>query len=99
MVVECRSCGHRAEADEFVENALRDGVDPFSPIRDGARDSMGICPQCMQDTFVVDEDVCARCRSGRTHTTCVRCGSELDIEEQDFDGICGYCEHMTSKDD
>jgi ribosomal protein L37E len=99
MVVECRSCGHQAEADEFVEQALRDGVDRHTPIRDGDRDPIGTCPQCTQDTFIVDEDLCARCGSGRTHTTCVRCGSDLDIEEQDFDGICGYCEHMTSKDD
>jgi DNA-directed RNA polymerase subunit RPC12/RpoP len=99
LVLACRSCGHEAEADEFVEDALKDGVDRFTPVKDGDRDPIGNCPNCMQEAFIIDEDVCARCGSGRTHSRCMRCDSELDLEEQELGGLCGYCEHVSSKDD
>ncbi|HVY30066.1 MAG TPA: hypothetical protein VHB79_26090 [Polyangiaceae bacterium] len=99
LILECRSCGHKADADEFVAGALNDGVDRFTPVRDGDRDPIGNCPNCMQETFILDEDVCARCGSGRSHTECIRCGAELELDEQDLGGVCGYCEHVTSKDD
>ncbi|MES1174032.1 MAG: hypothetical protein ABUL62_06860 [Myxococcales bacterium] len=101
LVIACRSCGHEANADEFVEEALRDcaAFSSYRAIKDGDRDPIGTCPECGQETFILDEDSCARCGSGRTYDRCIRCNAHLEIDEQELEGLCGYCEHMSSKDD
>jgi DNA-directed RNA polymerase subunit RPC12/RpoP len=101
LVIECRSCGHEANADEFVEEALREcaAFSSYRAIKNGDRDPIGTCPQCGQEAFIIDEDACARCGSGRTYDRCIRCDAELEIDEQELEGLCGYCTHMTGKDD
>jgi DNA-directed RNA polymerase subunit RPC12/RpoP len=97
LQLQCRCCGHRVEADEFVQEALEQHL-PYDP-GDGGTGDLAMCPDCLQETFVVSEDVCARCGYQRAYDTCLRCGASLDIDEQEFEGVCGYCSHMMSKDD
>jgi hypothetical protein len=101
LVLQCRSCGKSVDADEFVEDALRQHLafDAQRSVQDGDRDPLATCPECMHHTFVLEEDSCARCGYERAYAECLRCGAELDIEEQEFEGVCGYCDHVASKDD
>jgi DNA-directed RNA polymerase subunit RPC12/RpoP len=101
LVMECRSCGDTADADDFVAAALQQSsiFDSHRAIKDGGDAPIRQCPECWQETFIVDEDACARCDTGRTYDRCIRCDNELDLDEQGLEGLCGYCEHMSSKDD
>jgi hypothetical protein len=101
LEMECRSCGRTADADEFVTQALSQSsiFDSYRAIKDGGRAPIATCPECFQETFIVEEDACARCGSGRTYSRCARCDAELDVDEQDLAGLCGYCAHMIGKAD
>jgi DNA-directed RNA polymerase subunit RPC12/RpoP len=46
----------------------------------------------------MEERRCAACGNEAEHT-CVRCGNEIPAEEMSSSPLCGYCEHMSSKDD
>jgi hypothetical protein len=101
LKLQCRSCGAIEDADAFVEGALQEffAGDRDRSIKRGGTDPLAACPECFLETFVVDEDVCMRCCYERQYSECIRCGATLDVEEQELGGLCGYCEHMTSKDD
>ncbi len=101
IVLECRSCGATEGADQFAAEALRQhfAFDAMRAVQDGGTDPLATCPECVHQTFVLEEDACARCGYERAQCECVRCGAELSVEEQEFEGLCGYCDHVTSKDD
>jgi len=99
--LQCRSCGAVVGADAFVEGALQEffAPDRYRAIRYGGTDPLTMCPECFRETFVVDEDMCLRCGYQREYLECIRCGAALEVGEQELAGLCGYCEHMTGKDD
>lgn len=101
LVLECRSCGTTQEADQFVPDALRQryAFDAMRAVQEGGTDPLATCPECGHQTFVLEEDACARCGYERAYSECMRCGAELSVEEQEFEGVCGYCDHVASKDD
>ncbi len=95
----CRSCGEEMSFDDFADEAVRSTF-PYDEqgTRWGETDPLGVCPGCDRHTYVLESRECAICDYEPPYTECIRCGEELDLDEQES-GICGYCWHMTQKDD
>jgi hypothetical protein len=62
------------------------------------RDTYVACPECLAEAYVIEERRCALCEHAAEHT-CARCSNEIPPEELGTSPLCGYCEHVMSKDD
>lgn len=98
----CRACGEREDFETCAERALGKF---FAHARylaetDGGEESIADCPECGMATYVLDaeEDQCVVC-SESCDRTCARCGNEIPASELGSSPLCGYCDHVMSKDD
>ena len=100
MILSCRSCGDDITHEDFIPRALeiQFGFQNYVAIKDGGEAPIATCPQCALDAFVREEGRCAACGEGLLYSSCSRCNADLGIDEQDLGGLCGYCEHVMSKD-
>jgi hypothetical protein len=98
----CSSCGSQFD---FNENVIEGAVgeyffaDNYIAMTDGGDPATGPGPECGLDTFVIDEDQWLVCLCSRPYERCSICSSQLDLDEQDFGGLCGYHHHVMTKDD
>lgn len=96
----CRACGVEQKSGWFIPAALAiqlDG-DDYSWDKDGGDDVVGECPFCYEDTYIDSEQRCAHCGYS-AERTCHRCGNHIPLSELSSAPLCGYCEHVMSKDD
>jgi hypothetical protein len=98
--LQCRSCGVTESADSFVPRAIAVGLeyDLYYSRKDGGETPYVMCPECAADTYVMNEQRCALCGHEAEHT-CIRCGHEIPGEELLSSPLCGYCDHVTHKDE
>ncbi len=99
-VLECRVCRHTIEADVFVPMAIAEGLawDAYVAVKDGGDEPYGECPECGLPTYVFAEARCAYCGESAA-TECDRCGTTIPTSEIGCAPLCGYCDHVMSKDD
>lgn len=97
----CKECGERMEYADMAEAAVHEYcfADNYIAMTDGGEPASGHCGECGRATFIVELDVCVACGEARTYAACLRCGDSLSGDEQCFGGLCGYCAHMSFKDD
>lgn len=98
--LECRACGARVDAESFVPTAiaLALGREMYLAHTDGNTTPYVACPNCSKEAYVIEEGRCALCEYEAEHT-CASCGSTIPPEELDSSPLCGYCDHVMSKDD
>jgi len=98
--LECSSCGNYEGPDLYAEKAVASALadEAYSALKDGGESPIANCPECGEEACVMEERRCAACGNEAEHT-CVRCGNEIPAEEMSSSPLCGYCEHMSSKDD
>lgn len=86
--LECEDCGSALLQPDHAPGAAKDGGDtPYVA-----------CPECGEEAYVIGEGRCASC-GHEAEQTCSVCGCEIPPEELEFSPLCGWCEHMASKDD
>lgn len=100
VVLECKSCGEDERPESYVPKAIASALDSESYLaaKDGGETPYVRCPECREETYVIDEGRCALCEHEAEHT-CARCGDRIPAEELDSSPLCGYCEYMSNKDD
>lgn len=96
----CRSCGEEERYENYAarsisghfadanHHSVKDGGDPLSIP----------CPHCGEEGYIVEENRCVICGES-CERTCSVCGNTIPVEELSDGSLCGYCEHMMSKDD
>jgi ribosomal protein L37E len=96
----CSACGFAENYDSYVPRAISEALDSAAYIaaKDGGDTPYVDCPECGVAAYVVEENRCAACGES-VETTCIRCGSAIPPEELDSSPMCGWCAHMSSKDD
>jgi hypothetical protein len=95
----CRSCGTESSLATIIPPALAQlTAGEAYDLKDGGTPSVGTCPVCYEEAFVIAEDVCIVCGESRQYTECLRCGNDLGLDEQET-GMCSWCDHMASKDE
>jgi len=100
IVLRCRACGEDEDAKHFIVRSLSMHLvhERFESIRGGGETPRVMCPTCLLEAFVVAEWRCAYCGS-IPERECERCDLEIPPEELSESGLCGFCEHMSGKDD
>jgi hypothetical protein len=100
MYLQCSCCGDLEEAQSFVSRAVKAALfaDAYTAAKEGGETPYVSCPECGEEAYVMDEERCASC-GGSVEHTCVRCGNDIPAEELDSSPLCGYCAHMSHKDD
>lgn len=98
--LQCRSCGEVYDPESFIPRAIKEALyaDAYLSYTDGGDDPYVDCPECGEDTYVVDEGRCAFCGYEAEHT-CELCGNTIPPSELSASPLCGYCEHMLEEDD
>jgi len=99
--VLCTACGEARALEDIVEAALSECfyADAYIAASKGGEPPLDSCEECGTDTFIVEDGVCGKCGSGHKYKQCVRCSQGLSGGEQQFGGLCGYCNHLMEKDD
>jgi DNA-directed RNA polymerase subunit M/transcription elongation factor TFIIS len=100
VLLVCSSCGATETISSFapraIETALQD--EAYLAIKDGGETPYVDCPVCGEEAYVVEENRCASCGES-VETTCIRCGNDIPPVELESSPMCGWCAHMSSKDD
>jgi hypothetical protein len=100
MELVCRACGHAKDGERFVPEAVAEALewDAYVATTDGGEEPYAECPECSTMSYVLEEDRCACCGL-RADRECTRCGNAIPLNEMGSAPLCGYCDHMMSKDD
>lgn len=98
--VRCRSCGETSCFEVFAEHAMEDYyyADNHISVKEGGDPVVGTCPNCSSDAYHYESGICAVCEES-VEQECMMCGSTIIPDELDDDSLCGYCRHMSLKDD
>jgi hypothetical protein len=100
MKLQCNCCGEIEYAQSFVPRVIKASlsVDAFLAVKDGGETPYVSCPECGENAYVIREERCAACGESAEHT-CIRCGNDIPPEELDSSPLCGWCDHMSNRDD
>jgi len=100
VLLTCSSCGAVEAFDSFIPRAIETALhfEAYLAVKEGGETPCVHCPECGEEAYVVEENRCASCGES-VETTCIRCGGEIPPEELDSSPMCGWCAHMSSKDD
>ncbi len=99
IALKCRSCSSEFLFENKIENIVSKYLDGdlYEHMKNGAEVPYESCPDCQKNTFVRTENSCVYCQYEKTYQCCSRCDRDLDIDEQDFAGRCGYCQRIWEK--
>ena len=99
----CAACGKHSELGPALSLAFDEtfGAEGHIAVKDGGEPPISTCPECSEETYVVEEGRCAACDFTLPEdAACAICGSSLSAEEYyEYDGLCGYHAYVASKDD
>lgn len=94
----CSHCRETSPYAPVVTQALAEAIGLcFHEVASGSESPLGTCPECGEDAFLIQHSQCAVCFYELEHTDCWRCGTSLSLDEQQFHGLCGYCDHIAEK--
>ena len=95
----CRSCDLDFCFDEVVGDCVKESLygEVVRAAMDGGESPYDSCPECNESTYIHEEERCIKCNYTQEHLNCDRCGESLTLDEQFFDGTCGYCQHQYEK--
>lgn len=98
--LQCRCCGATEDAESFVPRAIEEALSwaVYLSATDGDETPYVSCPECAQESYVIEERRCALCGHEAEHD-CTICGNSIPPEELGSSPLCGWCAHMAAKDD
>ncbi len=98
---QCRVCDEQWSYEELLPLACeKESEQDHLRIRDGGDPTFAYCPNCSEEYYNTDEEVCVQCGAKGPYN-CSFCGALIPIEELPVDdgNLCGYCHHKLNKDD
>lgn len=99
----CVACGEDSELGPILSLAFDEvfGAEAHMAVKDGEDPPISTCPECSEETYVVEEGRCAACDfTLPDDAACAICGSGLSAEEYyEYSGLCSYHAHVAAKDD
>ena len=96
--MRCRSCGHVEKFESFALEAIREALVDHRDLKHGGSMKLVNCPNCGEEAYDIEEQMCVICEESVSHE-CSFCGSRIEPEELDDDGLCGWCRNRSMKDD
>lgn len=103
LELACDFCSGKIDLTdgEVIETGLRGhfAYELYQAARMKCEDPLETCPECGRLTLLVEEMKCLACAYLHVAQECVRCQDEISLEEVHFAPVCGYCHHLSIKDD
>ena len=87
--------------EDLIQSALDECfyADRYYAITKGGDPPLDYCEQCDSVSYIVEDGLWAKCGEVHEFNRCARCCQPLSGGKQQFDGFCGYCNHLFEKDD
>jgi hypothetical protein len=97
----CTACGEGMALEDIIQEALDECFygDQYYAMTKGGDPPLGYCTNCCSLSHIVDDNICVKCGQPYEFMKCARCGQGLSGDEQEYGGLCGYCEYQASKED
>ncbi|WP_054906972.1 MULTISPECIES: hypothetical protein [unclassified Pseudomonas] len=97
----CTQCGTGHSYEDVLAPAISEHFSSWNhyDIKDGGDGFTQECPNCGNDTFLLEIGECAICFTELEYTECVVCEEPLGVDDQQFRGFCSYHHHVFNKDD
>ncbi len=98
--LQCRSCGEDEVFNSFAGRAIsvHFADENHHSVMDGGDPVSISCPHCGEEGYIIEENRCVICGES-CEQTCSLCHNSIPVSELSDGSLCGYCEHMLSKDD
>lgn len=93
--LRCRSCKHEMAHEDYAVSAIASVPVDHREIAQGGDYQTTICPECGNETYVYEEDICAFCFE-TVNGDCARCGQQLGPDNTSI-WDPSYCEYCVSK--
>ena len=96
----CRNCGQQWTYSELTKE-IADELSTLNAmeLKDGGQEIIGFCPECGEETYCSDGDVCLQC-GAKGPFYCSRCEIEIPMCElltYAETEMCGWCAHMEER--
>ena len=95
----CRSCGHTSSNQEWMGRILPIHLAgaSFLAAKDGGPDLLDTCPECGEEAYVYEEEVCLACGFEYEAKECLVCSEPLGLDEYD-ESLCSYHRYVADKE-
>lgn len=91
----CLACGENDLIFPLIMDSFEKEFFFWPP--DGDEPTYENCNKCNHDTFVIGEQACRWCGCTLDYIECSCCGEQLNQDDQDNNGMCGYHYHQWQK--
>lgn len=99
----CSACGKELDIASLIAAGVESSTagDAYLAAKDGGEPPVGTCPECGEDTYVFDDEVCANCGFEMPDDAeCSICSERLSLEDySEGDSLCSYHRYVIAKDD
>ena len=95
----CRACGHSSSNQEWLGRILPNffAGASFLAAKDGGPDPLDTCPECNEEGYVYEEEMCLACGFELEPSECAVCSEPLGLEEYG-ETICSYHRYVAEKE-
>jgi hypothetical protein len=99
-LLHCRACNTDETHETLLVRAVNEtwGGDPYRIAKEGGPTPVVSCPECCEETYVMENQQCFTCGFEAIHE-CERCGNPIPAEELESSPYCGYCVYKMNKDE
>lgn len=103
-VFHCTRCNATSRFGDVVDSMItgRYFADLYIAATQGGEGPLDVCDQCLRDSYVVEEQMCAICGDGPKPLECRSCGNTLDDDDGDeevhAERLCGHCRYVLEID-
>lgn len=97
---ECVACHDELSFEQVINSAVSVDCERnygYYHYKDGGSEPYAICPECGEETYSMEEQICLCCEESAIHE-CERCPASLSPEEVTWnEGYCSYCVYHWEK--
>ncbi|MDO0852996.1 hypothetical protein [Xanthomonas campestris] len=95
----CRACGHTGSNDEWLGRILPSyfAGASFLAAKDGGPDPLDTCPECNEEAYVHEEEMCLACGFELRPSGCAVCSEPLGLEDYD-ESLCSYHRYVAERE-
>jgi len=95
----CRACGHTGSNQEWLGRILPSffAGASFLAAKDGGPDPLDTCPDCNEEAYVYEEEMCLACGFKLKPRECAVCSVPLGLDEYG-ETICSYHRYVAEKE-
>ncbi|WP_319560299.1 hypothetical protein [Marispirochaeta sp.] len=93
LTLMCKSCSDEFEYEKsMVEIISRQySMRNYVSYKETGTYETYECPNCRNDSFSEEEQICLICGYQKRYEKCWRCGETLTVDEQILEGLCSAC--------